>query len=350
MASGTELDEVPVIDVAPLVRPRTDAGADEVGRAIDAACRQHGFFSVVGHGLDPDLLPRLDRLARELFARPEEAKARIAMARGGRAWRGWFPVGGELTSGTPDRKEGLYLGTELGPDDPRVRAGTPLHGPNLWPDQPAELRPTVLAVLDALGEVAQVVLEGMARGLGLAPGWFRDHLTADPVVLFRIFHYPPAPADGPDAPGGTDETAGTDTSPWGVGEHTDYGLLTLLHQDATGGLEVRRPDGTWAEVPPAQGALVCNLGDMLERMTGGRYRSTPHRVRSPGDRHRISCPFFFDPSWDAVVEPLPLDEASAGPPPPRWDGADPGAWGGTYGEYLLAKVSRVFPDLGESVL
>lgn len=342
------MDEVPVIDVGPLVDPgahaHAEAEADEVGRAIDAACRRHGFFAIVGHGLDPDLLPRLDRLARDFFARPEADKARIAMARGGRAWRGWFPVGGELTSGTPDRKEGLYLGRELGPDDPRVRAGTPLHGPNLWPDEPAELRPTVLAVLDALGGLAQAVLVGMARGLGLAPSWFREHLTADPVVLFRIFHYPPAPTP---TPAGAD---GGEPEAWGVGEHTDYGLLTLLHQDATGGLEVRRPDGTWAAVPPAEGALVCNLGDMLERMTAGRYRSTPHRVRSPGDRHRISCPFFFDPSWDAVIEPLPLDEAAVGPTPPRWDGTDPGAWGGTYGEYLLAKVSRVFPELGESVL
>ncbi|OWY62169.1 iron oxidase, partial [cyanobacterium TDX16] len=185
------------------------------------------------------------------------------------------------------------------------------------------------------------VLAGMALGLGLPEGWFREHLTADPTVLFRIFHYPPEP------PGG-------DASEWGVAEHTDYGLLTLLHQDESGGLEVRDAEGRWVEVPPIEGALVCNLGDMLERMSSGRYRSTPHRVRSPGDRHRISCPFFFDPSWDAEVQPLPLAEddrpAERRGAHDRWDGADVFEWEGTYGAYLSAKVAKVFPDLGAEVL
>ena len=319
-----------------------DPAVAAVAAAIDDACREHGFFSVVGHGLDADLLPSLDALARDFFALPDEEKAEIAMARGGRAWRGWFPLGGELTSGVPDRKEGLYFGTELPPDDLRVRAGVPLHGPNLFPARPAELRPTVLATLDALTQLGHRLLSAMALGLGLAPDWFARHLTADPTVLFRIFHYPPEPVTG-------------DASRWGVAEHTDYGLLTLLHQDDTGGLEVRAPDGSWVAVPPLDGALVCNLGDMLERMTGGRYRSTPHRVRSPGDRHRISCPFFFDPSWDAEVRPLPLGDPAAADgrrhaDTERWDGRSVFEWSGTYGDYLTAKVAAVFPELSADAL
>jgi isopenicillin N synthase-like dioxygenase len=329
---------VPVIDVEPLVGG-SDPGA--VGDAIDAACREHGFFSVVGHGIDPTLLPRLDALARGFFALPDEDKATIAMAKGGRAWRGWFPLGDELTSGVPDRKEGIYFGTELPADDPRVLAGLPLHGPNLFPAEPADLGPAVLSVLDALTTLGHHLLAGMALGLGLPEDWFRANLTADPTVLFRIFHYPPEPAGG-------------DRSEWGVAEHTDYGLLTLLHQDESGGLEVRDADGAWTTVPPIEGALVCNLGDMLERMSSGRYRSTPHRVRSPGDRHRISCPFFFDPSWDATVPPLPLAEDDRPAEPrgahDRWDGASVFEWDGTYGAYLSAKVAKVFPDLGAEVL
>ena len=101
---------------------------------------------------------------------------------------------------------------------------------------------------------------------------------------------------------------------WGVAEHTDYGLLTILRQD-----DQRRPPGAravgWIDAPPIPGTFVCNLGDMLERMTGGRYRSTPHRVRNPGDTDRLSFPFFFDPAWDAEVLPVPgLGEpAGAGP-------------------------------------
>jgi isopenicillin N synthase-like dioxygenase len=295
---------VPVIDIGPLVTGRGDVGA--VARAIDRACRDHGFFSVVGHGVDPELQARLDRLCREFFALPDDEKAEIAMARGGRAWRGWFPVGGELTAGVPDRKEGIYFGAELGPDHPKVMAGTLLHGANLFPRRPAGLRAAV--TMAALTAVGQAVLAGIALGLGRPATWFADDLTADPVVLFRVFHYPPAPPD--------DEG-------WGVGEHTDYGLLTLLGQDEHGGLQVRAATGAWVDVEPIPGAYVCNLGDMLERISDGRYRSTPHRVRNTSGASRLSFPFFLDPGWDEVVP------------------------GGRerYGDYIEAKVVKVFPTL-----
>ena len=96
-----------MIDIEPL-RSGRDAGA--VVAAIDAACREVGFFSISGHGVDHTLAEELERASRQFFALPEVTKAEIAMARGGRAWRGWFPVGGELTSGRPDLKEGLYFG------------------------------------------------------------------------------------------------------------------------------------------------------------------------------------------------------------------------------------------------
>jgi isopenicillin N synthase-like dioxygenase len=236
----------------------------------------------------------------------------------------------------PDRKEGIYFGTELGIDDPRVRAGTPLHGPNLFPAHPAALRDAVLDALDALTALAHRLMQGFALGLGLDAGWFARDVTADPTILFRIFHYPPMPTDAPGAE-------------WGVGEHTDYGVLTILHQDDTGGLEVKARDG-WVAVPPHPDAFVCNLGDMLERMTGGRYRSTPHRVRNPSGRSRLSFPFFFDPGWDTVVGPIPGCEQPVADDVARWDGASPLEFSGTYGEYLVAKVSKVFPALRDDVL
>jgi isopenicillin N synthase-like dioxygenase len=327
--------DVPVIDVSPLVTGHGDERA--VAAEIDAACREMGFFAIVGHGVDASLCQRLDALAREFFARPDDEKAAIAMPKGGRAWRGWFPVGGELTSGIPDRKEGIYFGDELPSDDPRVGSGRPLHGANLFPDRPAELKPTVLAYLDALTAVSQHVMRGVALGLGLDREWFSRDLTADPVILFRIFNYPPA-------------TEAEHAAAWGVGEHTDYGLLTVLLQDDTGGLQVRAPSG-WIDVPPIEDAFVCNVGDMLERMTGGVYRSTPHRARNPGTRGRLSFPFFFDPGWDTEVKPLPvLRDDAVRPAPPRWDRADVFAFEGTYGEYLVEKVSKVFPALHDDVL
>ena len=246
---------------------------------IQVACRERGFFYVTGHGVPGGLLDELADASTEFFALPAADKLEIAMERGGRAWRGFFPVGAELTSGQPDLKEGLYFGAELPGDDPRVLAGLPLHGRNLFPRQVPRLRPLVLAYLDALTSVGQAVLAGVAQSLGLDAGYFATGYTADPTILFRIFHYPPSL---PQASG------------WGVGEHTDYGLVTLLAQDDSGGLQVAAPGG-WIDAPPIPGTLVCNIGDMLDRLTGGWYRSTPHRVRNLSGHGRLSFPFFLDP-------------------------------------------------------
>src|SRR5262245_53988185 len=262
---------IPIIDIGPLVGGREDscAVADEIGQA----CRGCGFFYVVGHGVGEDLQRRLEHHSRRFFAQELEAKMEIRMARGGRAWRGYFPVGGELTSGRPDQKEGLYFGAELASDDPRVRAGTPLHGPNLFPDANVpELRAVVLEYMAALTRLGHALLRGLALGLGLDESYFADHGTRDPLVLFRIFSYPPA-------------SAAPDPTLWGVGEHTDYGLLTMLWQDESGGLEVRSRS-RWVAAPPVPGSFVCNIGDMLDRMTKGLYRSTAHRVRNPSARDR----------------------------------------------------------------
>jgi isopenicillin N synthase-like dioxygenase len=325
---------LPVIDVAPLVAGPGAPGARAVAEQIQAACRDRGFFYVTGHGVPAELLDELTDASAEFFALPVAAKMEIAMERGGRAWRGYFPVGGELTSGQPDLKEGLYFGAELSRDDPRVLAGLPLHGRNLFPRQVPRLRALVLSYLDALTSLGQSVLAGVALSLGLDAGYFGGGYTADPTILFRIFSYPPSP---PDASG------------WGVGEHTDYGLLTLLAQDDSGGLQVAAPEG-WIDAPPIAGTFVCNIGDMLDRLTGGWYRSTPHRVRNRGGHARLSFPFFLDPGFDAEVPPLPGRAATGDDGLPRWDGQDLRAFTGTYGDYLLGKVSKVFPQLRQDVL
>lgn len=328
-------ESVPTIDVAALL-PGAGAGDEErraVAELIGDACARYGFLQIVGHGVDPELRRRLHDTAEEFFALDDEEKERVAMRHGGRAWRGWFPLGDELTSGVPDDKEGYYFGTELGADDPRVRAGVPLHGPNLFPERPAGLRDAVLEWMERLTVVGRAVLSGIALSLGLEDDWF-DRWCADPTVLFRIFHYPPPP------PGFAGQ--------WGVAEHTDYGLLTLLVQDDTGGLEVR-VDGRWVDVPPTEDAIVCNLGDMLERASGGRFRSTPHRVRLP-ETDRYSFPLFLDPSWDAEVEPLPGTDPADARQGDRWDGASVFDADGTYGDYLLSKVSKVFPELYREVV
>ncbi|MDN6882580.1 2-oxoglutarate and iron-dependent oxygenase domain-containing protein [Variovorax sp. CAN2819] len=333
----TEANTLPLIDVSALVAGT--AARDAVAARIGAACRAHGFFYVTGHGVDPALVKRLEELSHRFFELPEETKMRWRMALGGRAWRGYFPLGGELTSGRPDWKEGLYLGTELPATHPLVQAKTPVHGPNLFPEVPG-FRETILDYMQAVTQLGHRLMEGIALSLGLDAGYFAKRYTADPLILFRLFNYPSQPV-----PEGLDVQ-------WGVGEHTDYGLLTILHQDHIGGLAVHTPGG-WIDAPPVADSFVCNIGDMLDRMTGGLYKSTPHRVKRNTSGHdRLSFPLFFDPNFEARVqriEGLPGAEARDDSAE-RWDRANVHAFSGRYGDYLLAKVSKVFPQLRDEVL
>jgi isopenicillin N synthase-like dioxygenase len=318
-----------VVDAGPFLARSSGRRAE--AQAIRRACRDCGFFYISGHGVPATLLDRLERQSQAFFALSLEQKLAIRMARGGRAWRGYFPVGGELTSGKPDQKEGLYFGSELAEDHPKVVARTPLHGRNLFPDHIPGFRETVLEYIHTMTRIGHALMEGVALSLGLDESYFDVRYTHNPLVLFRIFRYPPRPAAPAD-------------DAWGVGEHTDYGLLTILRQDAVGGLQVKSPRG-WIDAPPLPGTFICNIGDMLDRMTSGFYRSTPHRVRNPSGRARLSWPFFFDPDFDADVHPIDPEAGVGDDKDERWDRASVHEFQGTYGDYILGKVAKVFPEL-----
>ncbi len=326
--SANQLASLPFIDIGPLLRDGADTTS--VAEQIRIACQDCGFFYVVGHEVDADLGEALESLSRQFFALPLTEKMTISMRLGGRAWRGYFAVGDELTSGRPDQKEGLYFGAELPADHPDVLAQRPFHGPNLFPPLPG-YRETVLEYIAAMTQLGHCLMRGLSLGLGLEADYFARHYTRDPLVLFRVFNYPHQ--DGKN-PGET----------WGVGEHTDYGILTILRQDSVGGLQVKS-QGQWIDAPPMPGSFVCNIGDMLERMTGGLFRSTPHRVLNSGNRGRLAFPFFFDPNFHAQVRPINPSTTISSDAQQRWDGASVHDWQGTYGDYLLGKVAKVFPEL-----
>jgi isopenicillin N synthase-like dioxygenase len=332
-----EFSHVPLIDVGPLVAGA--AGRFNVAQQLGRACRECGFFYVVGHGVDEPLCTRLEELSRQFFAWSKPAKMRIGMSHGGRAWRGYFAVGDELTSGRPDQKEGIYFGAELADDHPEVLALTPLHGRNLFPDIPS-FREVVLEYLADLTRLGQALMAGVALSLGLDESYFADRYTGDPLILFRVFNYPHARAAPAD-----------DDVPWGVGEHTDYGLLTILRQDDAGGLQVKSRS-RWIDAPPIPASFICNIGDMLDRMTRGIYRSTPHRVLNSAGRDRLSFPFFFDPNFNALVRPIEelAGQSASDDRGERWDRASVHDFRGTYGDYLLNKVSKVFPHLRREML
>src|SRR6185295_3000578 len=181
----TPTQSLPVIDVG---------DSAQAAVAIGDACRDLGFFYATNHGIGADTISNLDAASRRFFALPEARKMEIAMARGGRAWRGYFPVGGELTSGAPDLKQGLYFGEELDAVDARVRAQWPLHGANLFPEAVPELKTAVLRFMDEATRAAHATMEGVALSLGLDAQYFRNAYTARPTLLFRIFEYPASSA------------------------------------------------------------------------------------------------------------------------------------------------------------
>ncbi|BAT56146.1 2OG-Fe(II) oxygenase [Nostoc sp. NIES-3756] len=336
-----KFSQLPIIDINALVS-RTKNPDDKtlkycasVAEQIRQACQDYGFFYIVGHGVDEQLQQQLEHLSQQFFQQDLDTKLKICMAHGGRAWRGYFPVGNELTSGKPDLKEGIYFGAELAEEHPLVKAGIPMHGRNLFPSNISQFRETVLAYIELMTQLGHTLMAGIALSLRLEESYFADRYTKDPLILFRIFNYPP--------------NSSLSNAEWGVGEHTDYGVLTILKQDNIGGLQVKSKSG-WIDAPPIPNSFVCNIGDMLDRMTQGLYRSTPHRVKNLSTSDRLSFPFFFDPNFHAEVKPIELTDVLVNDDKSdRWDKASVHQFQGTYGDYLLNKVSKVFPELRQTV-
>ncbi|XP_021968121.1 probable iron/ascorbate oxidoreductase DDB_G0283291 [Folsomia candida] len=343
--------QVPIVSVKTLLTGQaTDPAVLETSKQLLTAAHEWGFIFIKDHGVPHEFLEELDKISRDFFALPMTAKMELKMLLGGKAWRGYFPPGGEQTSGIPDAKEGIYFGTELGPDHPRVKAGTPLHGKNLWPDHTVpKLRPIILEYLARLTILGHELMRGFAIGLELGEDYFKKSFGKNgPTILFRIFNYPKS-----------DQVDG-----WGVGEHTDYGFLTILKTDHHPGLQVLSPDQTWIDVPPIKDTFIVNLGDQLEIATQGFLRATPHRVKIQRSGDRLSWPFFFDPDWDVKMRAVAVDESRVlkewirnggsknRKPGQRWDGMDlhQNPESVTYGEYLMNKVSKCFPELFSSVL
>jgi isopenicillin N synthase-like dioxygenase len=304
MSAFTDPPRLPIIDLSPL--EGEPHWRDHVAAQLDWAASELGFFYITGHGVDPLVIDTMLQRSHSFFRMREESKLRIHVSHGGRALRGYFPVGGELTVGRPDLREGLYFGEELPDDDDRVRAGVPLHGRNLFPDLPG-FREATLEYMQALTGLGHRLMSGIGRGLRLGDTYFVDRYTGRPTPLFRIFNYPPA--------------ADAATEKCGVEEHTDYGLLTLVYQDEVGGLQVRH-GSSWIDVPPVPGSFVVTVGDILETLTHGRYPSAVHRVINHPQRSRVSMPFFFDPRFDAQL---------------------PAA--GTYGDYLLGRFAKIYAEV-----
>lgn len=285
MATADFVD-IPVIDIGALQRG-APADIDRVTREIVAACENAGFFYVVGHGVPGPLIDAIFEAARWFFARPQAERDALDVATSPN-FRGYVPIG--ITGPNVPRRllEAFQMMLDLGRDDPEVRAGNIMRGPNRWPPAAPGFRAAMEDYYAAMTALAHRLLGAFARGLGLADDFFEPFFRK-PLTQLRLLHYPPQPRDA---------------SVQGVEAHTDSGAFTILLQDRVGGLEVQNRAGRWIEATPIAGSLVVNIGDMMQRWTSGRYVSTPHRVANRTGLDRISVPFFANPDYDAVVAPL----------------------------------------------
>jgi isopenicillin N synthase-like dioxygenase len=306
---------VPVIDLGPL-RSGSRAGLESVARAIGNAARDIGFFAVANHGIAPALIDAVYAAARAFFALPEAVKDRVAIENSPH-YLGFARLAKERLdpSLAGDVKESFNFGRDRAADDPGVVAGIRFVGVNQWPDLPG-FRPVLNRYHDAMTELTALVHRAIAVDLGLAPDYFVP-LYGDALSSSRMLHYPPHPGQ-------------FDGSQYGAGPHTDYGSISLLAQDETGGLEVRRRDGDWIAVDPVPDTFVCNIGDAMMRWTNDVYVSNAHRVVNRSGHERYSIVFFGMPDADALIDCIPSCMPAGAPAryPPV-----------TFGDFLYARVA-----------
>jgi len=306
-ASGSD---IPIIDITAL-RDGSDEAA--VARALFAASRDHGFLYVSGHGVPASVLDAARDEAFAFFRGTALSKSAVMVSA---RHRGWLGQGGSRMRDDvpPDLKESFIWGLEetVPLDD------HPLRGENQWPSAQPGLRAAALDWFTHATVVARHLLRGFAIGLEVAPDCFLRHVER-PLSRASFVWYPPADASEAN-------------NAFGVGPHTDFGVLTVLCQDDVGGLEVQGVDGQWQAASPVEGTLVVNVADLLARWTNGACRSTPHRVVNRSGRERLSLVLAFDPepgtrvdSRDVVGEDVP------GQPEPI-----------TCGDYLVERFARAF--------
>ncbi len=294
-------DRIPVIDLSSALGPgATPAARQKVAQAIDRACVDVGFFTIVGHGVPTTVIDTLRDTAHDFFARPMAEKRR-AIHPVANTPRGYIAMGGEALSyaaeqeAPPDLKEFYHCGRGPWPDEPYFNGpeGKRYFVPNHWPAQPAGLGPAAERYYEVMTDLDRELMRLAALALGIDEHFFDDKVDKH-ISAMRLNFYPAQP----NAPL-TDQLR--------AGAHTDYGLLTILNGEAVpGGLQIKARDGGWIDVETAPDQFVINIGDLMMRWSNDRWLSNLHRVvnppRSAAQTKRLSIAFFLHPNYDATIE------------------------------------------------
>jgi isopenicillin N synthase-like dioxygenase len=318
---------IPVVDAGPLLH--ADPAAWVVpDRELFAAARDTGFLCIRGLPPEVPLGPAARARLLAIFALGAAEKHHLYRRKfapeNRNIYRGWFPLQpGNLTS-----KEGIDIGGDIVHGSSITVAGDPLREPSPLPrdERLAGWRDAVATYYRAMERVAETLMRSLARSLGL-PAQYFDAAFHCGLSTLRLIRYPPRSAA--ELAAVADPAVWAEPHPTGrhlVGApHTDSGFVTLLAQDGVPGLQARSLDGRWIDVPPLEGTLVVNFGQVLEQWSAGRIRATEHRVLGTGVE-RYSIPFFYEARAEAIIAPLPID------PPDRFVPFH-------YGDFLWARVT-----------
>ena len=290
------MSDIPLIDIS-VLNNKMDSGYCPVGQQliddIGRAFHEIGFIAIQGHGIPEATIGALREQTVKLFDRP--FRERMALCVTPRNYRGYIPLGfftpnaaAESAAKAADQYEAYKLHFEIDQNDPICSECT-LYGPNKWPKQAMELKKAVLNYWQECDRVCQILLNAVAKILGLEPAYFRG-VFEKPLTNMTLLHYPPRKSDMPN---------------YGIHPHKDTDVLTILAPDPVGGLMVRpRNSQQWISADAPADALIVNVGDMLEIWSGGYFVSTPHKVINPPEQERYSFPYFAVPGFDTRVEPL----------------------------------------------
>jgi len=287
---ATEADAASGRAIEPVSMTLYDTDFQAFADRLGASFERYGFAVVADHGLDQSVIDAALDDAKAFFALPEEVKRKYHQAGTGGA-RGLTPFGIETAKGATahDLKEFWHVGRELPEGHPYRK----YMRDNVWPTEVEGFREHLYGMFTAMDRLGRKILRAIARHLELGDDYFEDKVELGNSIL-RMLHYPPVPADAPGVR---------------AGAHEDINVITLLLGAEEAGLQLKDADGEWLDIAPPPGALVVNIGDMLQRLTNHVLPSTTHRVVNPAPERRgfarYSTPFFLHFNPDFVIESLP---------------------------------------------
>lgn len=286
-------ERIPVLDVADFLAGKPNA-RQALAEAVAHTCGDTGFLVITNHGIAQSLIDGAFAAASDFFDIDEPSKLALKV---GDLNIGYLPYGAQTVRTSkvnnntkPNLSESFYIVTDRAADDPEIVAGNPLYGLNQWPRAMPSFKARTMAYFTAMQPLAHKMVSVIATSLGLPDDYFAADFH-EPTITLRLIRYP------------SHDSA--EDNQFGFAPHIDTSFLTLLAQSALPGLEVRTREGDWIRPPAIPGTFVMNTGEMLSRYSNDRYIPTPHRVINANNTLRHAVPFFYGPSLDAVIRPVP---------------------------------------------